>query len=74
MSGPKLSIVADCRGCQHLSKTFHRVPITGEYRCDYGPPVPPNLANSTRTPDVCPLLPAAKAAFMAGLVGKNGNV
>lgn len=64
MSGPRLSIVADCTGCKHLGKTFERVRSSGEYVCGYGPPVWPNLANSTRTPDNCPLLPAAAAAFL----------
>lgn len=74
MNRPTLSIVADCRGCKYINKTFHRVPITGKYWCNYGSHVDPNLANSTRTPDACPLLPAAKAAFVAGLTVTPGVV
>ena len=33
-----------------------------------------NLVNSTRTPDACPLLPAAKEAFVRGLTVPSGVV
>lgn len=89
MSGPKLEIVAHCTGCDWLRASTHIPPprpnfgregvlLVSTYDCAH--PQSAHLTgllfqhNTTRIPESCPLLPAARAAFVAGLVDKNGNV
>jgi hypothetical protein len=75
MSGPKLEIVGDCAGCEHLRTRSIPVPYgsvdfaTIRHFCTYGIDVSESvngavLPCATRTPASCPLLPAARKAFL----------
>lgn len=89
MSGPKLSIVADCTGCDWLRASTHippprpnfgreGVPLVSTYDCAH--PQSAHLTgllfqhNTTRTPESCPLLPAARAAYVQSLTVPSGVV
>lgn len=81
MSGPKLEIVARCTGCDWLRETMYcqtkhfdwEKPGSVMRRECAHPASPQRVGAGALTPESCPLLPAARAAFVAGLVDKNGN-
>lgn len=81
MSGPKLSIIAVCSGCDWLGIAPAGPRLAGcdagfrvIWRCAHPDGPRAELPGWLGTPDACPLLPEAKAAFVASLTVQPGVV
>lgn len=75
MNGPRLEIVADCSDCKWLRSERGSNNYGGltqsdwvKYRCAHIAQ-PQSLPCFTRTPETCPLLPAAREKFISDLKG-----
>ncbi len=70
MSGPRITIVIECRGCEHSSSVPYRVQGDSGRDCYCDHPLAPQRdidSETFKTPGWCPELPAAlDAARKAG--------